>query len=45
MDKHSCATAVVTTDGSLDADAIIGVFNSVHLQRVMAEAWRMRVHA
>jgi CIC family chloride channel protein len=45
MDKHSCATAVVTTDGSLDADAIIGVFNSVHLQRVMAEVWRMRVHA
>jgi predicted transcriptional regulator len=45
MDKHSCATAVVTTDGSLDADTIIGLFNSVHLQRVVAEAWRMRVHA
>jgi len=44
MDEQNCVIAVVTMDGSLDAEGIIGLFHSAHLQRVLTKAWRMHIH-
>jgi CIC family chloride channel protein len=43
--RHDCPVAVVTVDGSLDADKISGVFDSSHLTRVIARSAHMHEYA
>jgi len=45
IDRHDCVIAIVTANGLLDADQILGVLNPFNLTRVLANASRMQVHA